>query len=134
MLNESFLSKFLHRKKMENQVEKSSIECELEKRLQVKLISIVCTVLYAICFISFLWIQLCGGIIFTLCCYGLAMGLISIVANLCITFSMLIAICRIWSQYYKQNYRKVYWSCALPLLTFLSANIIVMILKKIVTQ
>lgn len=87
------------------------------------------TCLYIILFPFVFWMSLWSILVFDNPSMTVPIGITIICAFLCVPFSMLVSIWKMWSKYFHEQYDKIYWFCALPLFALLLAICVNIVLQ-----
>ncbi len=110
--------------------EEGGIEISPEQKKARRFVT-VWTCLYVISFPLVFWMALWSILIFDSPSITVFIGIPIICAFLCIPLSMLVSIWKMWSYYFHNQYRKIYWFCALPFFMFLFAISINIVVQKL---
>lgn len=104
---------------------------EDKQRAFSKYLAIAATVIYVLIFPFLLGISFISLMVFDKPNLSTLFGLMIIFVFFCIPFSILPSIIFIWSNYSKRRYKKMYFYCFLPVLTFVLSMLLVMGLAEI---
>lgn len=104
---------------------------EDKQRAFSKYLATATTVIYILMFPFLLGISFTSLMVFDKPNLSTLFGLIIIFVFFCIPFSILPSIVFIWSNYSKKKYKKMYFYCCLPVLTFALSILVIMGLAEI---
>jgi hypothetical protein len=92
-------------------------------------IGIICSILYlALFFPSFYIFMLAPGM-FENPHMTDAIGIMLIVIDICVPLSLIVSLWMIWQKYWQGAYRAVYAACALPVVTCLTALVVMTVIQ-----
>jgi hypothetical protein len=90
------------------------------------------TILYLILFPFFFYMGLLSSmIVFATPSVTVPIGLLVVSLSVSISLSMLLSIYLMWSRYLREQYSRIYFASALPPLTFVGANTIIIIIQAL---
>lgn len=104
---------------------------EDKQRTFSKYLAIAATVIYVLMFPFLLGISFTSLMVFDKPNLSTLLGLMIIFAFFCIPFSIPPSIIFIWSNYSKRRYKKMYFYCFLPVLTFALSMLLIIGLDEI---
>lgn len=104
---------------------------EDKQRVFSKYLAIAATVIYVLMFPFLLGISFTSLMVFDKPNLSTLFGLMIIFAFFFIPFSILPSIVFMWSNYSKRRYKKMYFYCFLPILTFALSMLVIMGLAEI---
>ncbi len=124
---------------MSSSDEKNDIEVDVlskgfnpSKHIKVQFFLLTFTVIY-VYFLTFFLLSPLDGIVMTILWFSKypLLGFATVFFSICLQISMIVSICRMWSQYSKRNYTKTYWSGLFPIFTYIVITVAAQILHVV---